>query len=232
MKIGKVLTRLLGTFLESSCPLCGRSQPQHFCVDCERQVRRCQMTRDRLHCSQRGHLSVYAWGRYGGALKRAIAALKYENHPDLAEPLGDWMAEAWRSAQPNPSQAIVVPIPMHDHKKRDRGFNQADLLAKSFCAGTRLPLATNGLSRIRATEAQFGLSAGDRQKNVQDAFTLGKAFRQNPPASPILLLDDIYTTGATAQSAAKVLRQQGIRVQGILVLAQAITGQSISTHGQ
>jgi predicted amidophosphoribosyltransferase len=77
------------------------------------------------------------------------------------------------------------------------------------------------LERNRATESQFRLSSRDRQENLQDAFTLGKAFLRQRPTQPVLLLDDIYTTGATAQSAAQTLRQHGIRVQGIIVLAQA-----------
>jgi ComF family protein len=232
MRLGYALKQLLGVFLESSCPLCERSTSAAFCLDCERQVRRCQVHRDRLSCHQAEALSVYAWGGYGGALKRAIAALKYHNHPQLAEPLGDWMAEAWQTgespAKRIASKAIVVPIPMYIHKQRERGFNQAELLAKSFCAGTRLPLASNGLERCRATTAQFGLGMSDRQQNLQDAFTLGKAFRHHPPTQPILLLDDIYTTGSTAQSAAKTLRQHGIRVQGIIVLAKTNSFQQVS----
>lgn len=110
---------------------------------------------------------------------------------------------------------------MHDRKLQERGFNQAHLLAKSFCAMTGLRLETNGLRRIRDTEAQFRLSNAARSQNLTDAFGLGSAFIERSSTQPVLLLDDIYTTGATARSAAQTLRSQGVRVHGIIVLAIA-----------
>ena len=76
-----------------------------------------------------------------------------------------------------------------------------------------------GLERLRATEAQFGLTTSEREQNLAMAFQIGSAFRRHCPASPVLLLDDIYTTGATACSAAQTLQQQGITVCGIVALA-------------
>ncbi|WP_242541704.1 ComF family protein [Leptolyngbya sp. Cla-17] len=215
------LNQLLGLFLESPCPLCQRSQAQALCVSCQRQIQR-------YRCSsadawQLGSLSVFAWGGYSGALKRAIAALKYEGNPHLAEILGTWMAESWRSVNPS-TNGVVVPIPMHPSKKRQRGFNQAELLAQHFCHITQLPIAVNGLKRDRATEAQFKLSSAEREHNLAEAFSVGKPFLQKPPSRPVWLLDDIYTTGATASSAAQTLRQHGIRVQGIIVLARTEAG--------
>jgi ComF family protein len=146
--------------------------------------------------------------------------MKYHNHPELAVPLGGWMATAWR-AQAEAKPGIVVPIPMHDAKRQQRGFNQADLLAASFCAMTGLTYKVHGLRRMRETEAQFRLSHTARVANLKDAFRLGTTFTKSPPTQSVLLLDDIYTTGATARSAAQTLRSHGIRVQGIIVLAIA-----------
>jgi len=158
-------------------------------------------------------------GGYHGALKQAIAALKYHDQPQLAIPLGGWMAAAWKPRAGAGNSAIVVPIPMHAAKQKERGFNQAELLAKQFCAMTGLPMQSQGLIRIRETTAQFRLAGTARSQNLKDAFGLGKAFEKKRPNRSVLLLDDIFTTGATAQSAAQTLRSQGIRVQGIVVLA-------------
>jgi ComF family protein len=167
-------------------------------------------------------LPIFAWGRYGGSLKQAIAALKYENQPQLADLLGLWMGNAWNRAYPLLNPAIVVPIPMHTSKQRERGFNQAVLLARAFCQTTRLPLKVQGLERQRATAAQFKLSATERQQNLKEAFCLGRALLKQHSSQPILLLDDIYTTGATAQAAAATLRAHGFQVQGIVVLARTV----------
>jgi len=203
--------------IKTACPLCQRSTDQVVCADCSRQVQRCQFGQPTW--SGTAELPVFAWGGYHGAVKRAIAAMKYHNQPHLAVPLGSWLAHAWNAQTEVIKDAIVVPIPMHAKKQQERGFNQAELLAESFCAVTRLPLERRGLQRVRATVAQFQLSETERLQNLQSAFCLGAAFTKRSPTHPILLLDDIYTTGATARTAAQVLRSQGIRVRGIVVLA-------------
>lgn len=220
------LSELAGLCLEAACPLCQRSTAQELCLDCQRQLQRLQLPA----CQQTWQppLPVFAWGSYSGSLKRAITTLKYENQPRLAQPLGDWLGQSWlqfarTSAKSLPKSLIVVPIPMHTAKQQQRGFNQAELLAEAFCQHTRLPLHPQTLIRNRSTEAQFGLSIAARGQNVAGAFTLSeniiKLVKRSPNAA-VLLLDDIYTTGATAQSAAQTLRQH-ISVYGIVAVAKA-----------
>ena len=206
---------LFNLFLQSSCPLCQRPTPQEFCQDCTRQLQRCQRQN---YCDRStAQLPVFAWGVYNGALKRAIAALKYENQPQIAAPLGYWLAQAWLNT--NAATPIVVPIPLHADKLHKRGYNQATLLAQSFCQLTGLSLQQHGLERVRDTAAQFELSAKERAKNLTKAFALGSAFRRHAPAKPILILDDIYTTGTTVNWAAQTLRDAGIAVYGVVAIA-------------
>lgn len=215
------LERGLKVFLEAPCPLCQRSSTSEICSTCQHRITACRVTPT---WNTIDSLPIFAWGVYGGALKQAIAALKYQNQPQLADPLGVWMGNAWNRAHPLLTPAIVVPIPMHISKQRERGFNQATLLARAFCQTTRLPLKVDGLERRRATEAQFKLSTGERQQNLKDAFCLGRGLLNQRRSQAILLLDDIYTTGATAQAAAAILRTHGFQVQGIVVLAKAEKG--------
>lgn len=208
--------KLLNLFLESNCPLCQRPTSKEFCQDCARQLRRSQISHNTWFLAD---IPVFGWGIYDGKLKRAIAALKYENQPQVARPLGQWLAQAWLNSQLASTQSIVVPIPLHTDKQKQRGYNQAALLAQRFCEITGLRLQEMGLKRIRATEALFGLSISEREKNLAMAFDLGSGFRRHRPASPVLLLDDIYTTGSTARSAAQTLQHMGIAVCGLVVLA-------------
>jgi predicted amidophosphoribosyltransferase len=174
-------------------------------------------------------IPVLVWGLYGGSLKQAIAAMKYENYPQLAAPLGRWLAQAWlnslknRRPKSSRSKYAVVPIPMHPEKVKQRGFNQAELIAKSFCETTGYPLRSHGLARIRPTQAQFGLSREQRQQNLARALALGKDFHRRPPQYPVLLVDDIYTTGATCREAVKALQKHQIPVAGILAIATSRT---------
>lgn len=212
------LKGLLDLFLQSNCPLCQRPTSQEFCHDCQRQLQRCHQSSP-AHFWQ-GELPIFGWGIYGGALKQALRGLKYDKQTQIAQPLGYWLAKAWLESSPvSGSKLTVVPIPLHSTKLSQRGFNQAELLAQHFCRITGLPLQRQGLVRVRETEAQFTKSGVERQQNLAGAFQLGKGLERRHPDSPILLLDDIYTTGATAHSAAKTLRQCGIRVWGIAAIA-------------
>jgi ComF family protein len=208
----------LNLFLKSNCPLCQRPATGEFCLYCHKQLQRCQLTDPGRfwHSEQR----VFVWGEYGGALKRAIAALKYDGNPQLAKPLGGWLAEAWLSF---PELAIdnltVVPIPLHQEKLKERGFNQAELLAESFCELTGLPLQRHGLERVKNTQALFALTPVQRQAEMKNALSLGKDFRRRLPRDRVLLVDDIYTSGTTVKSAIQILKQSGISVYGTVALA-------------
>lgn len=215
----------LSLFLQSNCPICQRQTPAVLCVYCQRQLERCQFANTKQ--LWQGELPVFAWGNYGGAIKRSLAVLKYDRQPQIAQPLGQWLGQAWLNSDLAGTQKlIVVPIPLHVNKQRQRGYNQAELLAESFCQITRLPLQRHGLERVRETEAQFTKGAAERETNLKSAFALGKNWRKSRTASPVLLLDDIYTTGATARSAADVLRQQGITVYGLVAIAAS--GQTLT----
>ncbi|WP_448570349.1 ComF family protein [Trichothermofontia sp.] len=216
-----IVQPLLDLFLEATCPLCQRSTAGDFCLDCERQLQACRLAQPGKYW--RGELPLFGWGVYGGKLKRAIAALKYDDHPELARPLGQWIAQSWQQNRPMGisrlrSRPLVVPIPLHASKLKQRGFNQAELLARSFCDYTGLACCPQGLQRIRATKAQFGLSPTARSQNVANAFTVGSGLR-GKSAPLVLLFDDIYTTGATTQAATDTLRQSGVDVLGIVALA-------------
>jgi ComF family protein len=168
-----------------------------------------------------------AWGRYEGALKRAIAALKYNNAPQLARPLGQALAQVWLASPMAAVKSVtVVPIPMHSEKQKQRGFNQAELLAAAFCDRTGLPLQRHGLVRIRATEAQFTLASAQREQNLAGAFQVNSSLLQQRSVQKVLLLDDIYTTGATVRSAVEALQHHQIPVLGVAAIAKTEQGKT------
>jgi ComF family protein len=211
-------------WLSPRCPLCDRSPARPFCDSCWRQIQSCQTltgpTRD-AHA-----LQVLSWGWYQRPLKGAIAALKYDGHRAIADPLGRALGDWWQQ-RPIPTRRPpwVVPIPLHGEKQRQRGFNQAALIAAAFCRQTGLLLQAQGLRRQRPTQPQFGLGMAERQQNLADAFVLGDWSRPQRQR-PILLLDDIYTTGTTAQAAAAVLRRAGWSVCGMVTVARAQSDQT------
>ncbi|MEA5572356.1 ComF family protein [Calothrix sp. UHCC 0171] len=204
-------------FTQSNCPLCQRPTPQEFCPSCSKQLQKCQLNEPCRLWQQ--ETPVFAWGAYGGILKRAIAVMKYNNCPDIARPLGHYLGEAWLQNLPSTEKKIaVVPIPLHPSKLKSRGFNQAALIAESFCEMTGLQLRVNGLQRVRATEAQHSLSETQRQKNLAAAFAVGEDLLRHRH-DYVLLIDDIYTTGATAREATITLSTASISAIGLAVCA-------------
>jgi ComF family protein len=214
-----MLEPFLGLFLKSPCPLCQRPRNREICGDCERRLQDYRYPNPLVFW--RGDLPLFVWGRYEGQLKRAIAVMKYDRHPDLGRVAGRWLAESWRTCTPLPSNRYqVIPIPLHRQRLQERGFNQAEAIAKGFCHFTGYSLRAEGLLRVRATEALFGLSPAERQQTMRSAFQVGKSLDLG---RSILLLDDIYTTGTTVQEAAKVLREKGYTVAGAIALSSSKT---------
>ncbi|KKD35945.1 ComF family protein [Limnoraphis robusta] len=215
--MGNFIKTILNLFFKPDCPLCDRPAEKQLCLYCQKQILRCQFPRGSLFL---GDVPVLIWGQYKGMLKQAIVTLKYNNHPEIAQPLGYWLADAWlKTPTVQNKPLLVVPIPMFPEKQKKRGFNQAELLARSFCQVTGLPLKSQGLERVRDTQAQFGLSAQQRQENLKDAFCLGKDLRRPTQTHSILIVDDIYTTGATVKAAIAAFREHKIAVAGVVAIA-------------
>jgi ComF family protein len=209
-------SRALNLFLKSNCPLCDRTATEIFCRYCQRQIQECQLLQPDRYWQ--GDLPLFAWGRYQGSVKQSIGKLKYDGNRAIADFYGELLAHSWQELiHLDPAtKLIVVPIPLHAEKLASRGFNQAELIARKFCqvTGSKLDLS---LQRIRPTIAQFGLSKAARQENVTDAFALANSALK--PGARVLLVDDIYTTGATVRSAAAILRLRQITVCGVAVVA-------------
>jgi ComF family protein len=168
-----------------------------------------------------------AFGLYQDRMKAAIHALKYDRLHAAARGLGRMLARAIAQlAAEAPPAMLVVPVPLHRSKHDQRGFNQArslavhalDALRKTHPAW-RLTLASSTLMRLRPTESQAGLTSHQRRLNVRGAFSV------SDPAAvtgrDVLVIDDIFTTGATARAAAKALVQAGAASVWVATLARA-----------
>jgi ComF family protein len=211
-----LLNQALNLFLKPNCPMCDRTAQAVFCKYCQRQIQDCQLPQPDRYWQ--GDLPLFAWGKYESSVKQSIGKLKYDGHRSIGNLYGEWLAASWQKFTPPglTTKLIAIPIPLHPEKLATRGFNQAELIARSFCqiTGAKLDLS---LQRNRSTVAQFGLSKSARQANVADAFTLVNS--QLKPGDTVLLIDDIYTTGATVRSAASVIRSQQVNVCGVAVIA-------------
>lgn len=148
-----------------------------------------------------------------GSIARAIHLFKYEDRPELARPLARLVAERLGPLEPELS---VAAIPLHESRFRERKYDQAHLLASELAQLWRLSYLPRALQRTRATRRQVGLDEAAREDNVANAF-LGSKVKN----LKILLVDDVFTTGATARAASEALRVAGALDVWVLAVGRA-----------
>ena len=167
-----------------------------------------------------------AYGSYEGALRELVHLLKYNSVRPAANVLGRMLAEAIACLEGAFSQpaVLVVAVPLFKGKRRQRGFNQAEMIARSalkaYPAPHRFQLAADVLVRVRATHSQIGLTSHQRRENLRGAFKVARA--QEVTGREILLVDDVYTTGTTATECARVLRRAGASKVWVITVARTL----------
>jgi ComF family protein len=214
--------KCMDTFLAVKSPICStcgiifksRFGEDHLCGECLSTPKSYGMARSA--------------GVYDKVLMAVIHCLKYKGKIRLARPLGVLLffifCRYWNEDRPD----LIIPVPLHNKKLRRRGFNPSSLLVREWASIARaiddefqaIPVAEDILLRTRWTKSQTGLGRKDRLKNIKNAFSVNDPSRIN--GEKILLIDDVYTTGATAEECTKVLVTAGASHVDVLTLARAM----------
>jgi ComF family protein len=183
----------------SGCTRCGLPGPDPVCGACM------------LHPP--AFDALRAGGLFGGPLADAIHALKYGNRPAVARSLGRWLA----SRHALPEGAAILSVPLGRRRRLARGYDQAALLAEHVARATRRPRLHRVLRRTRETPPQVGKTRNQRMRNVEGAFAATAAVA----GKDLVLVDDVVTTGATADACARALKRSGARSVWVLAAARA-----------
>lgn len=216
------------------CQVCGRAGTFPLCEGCwlgfpriERPV--CQVCGRPLRgprelvfvcvpCRHRRNpVRVRAFGRYDGRLRDAVHALKYRGRLALADPLGRALAQLLAQDARAATADALVPVPLHPRREAQRGFNQAEELARAVGRYLQRP-TRRVLVRVRDTPSQTELDEDERRRNVRGAF----AVRESVRGLRLVLVDDVVTTGSTLAECAAVLRAAGAAEVLGVALAMAL----------
>ena len=219
------------------CTICGERVLSTYAESDPEGLRRCPVCR-RI---ERPFERAVAYGSYESGLRELIHLLKFNGVRPAAKVLGRMLAEALTALELDFEQAssdqrksaremfeqqtiLVIPVPLYKTKRRQRGFNQAELIARAALklhpAGERLQLAEDILQRTRDTHSQIGLTSHQRRENLRGAFAVTRA--TEVIGRDVLLVDDVYTTGTTATECARVLRRAGARQVWVATVARTL----------
>jgi ComF family protein len=193
------------------CPSCGlpfqnfEAGVENLCGDCIQQLP--------------PYAGARSFGHYTGELSALIQGLKFQNRRNLIGLLVPLLAHTFFDSWKREDFDFIVPVPLHTKRKRERGYNQSELLARSLERQIAVPL-NNALVRVRYTAPQVGLTDSQRLENVRNAFRCIRPLEISKKR--VLLIDDVMTTGATVASAAQTLLEEGAWRISVLTLARAV----------
>jgi ComF family protein len=152
-----------------------------------------------------------------GKVQKLLHALKYKGRDEIGTELGFMFGQEIRNSLEFPDADLIISIPLHKKRIEKRGYNQSDKLAEGFSKATQIPWSGSVLERIRNTDSQTGKTKKERRENVRDVFVV----KQTPINKRIIILDDVLTTGATAEACVDALTSVGCETCYIFTIAAA-----------
>ena len=176
------------------------------------------------------YVKATAYGSYESGLRELIHLLKYNQVRPAANVLGRMLAEAIEDLQPlfSAGEVLVVSVPLHARKLRQRGFNQSELIARAALklkpATVRFQLGADLMERRRETKSQIGLSRHQRRENIRGAFVVAKPAEVK--GRDILVVDDVFTTGTTVSECARILRRAGASRVYVATVARTLKSEA------
>lgn len=230
MKTSTWLLSLVHLFFPRQCVVCGaslREGEEAVCMKCN-----AEMPRTGYHLREDNPVERMFWGKVplehatsyffyhkGSDFRRIVHLLKYGGRRDLGEVMGRFMAAELLVAGFFDGVDVIVPVPLHPHRQRERGYNQSECIARGVSVVTAIPVDAAAVLRTKHTETQTRKSSCERWENVKGIFSLCRA--EAFAGKHVLIIDDVLTTGATVTACADAFRGvEGVRVS-ILTLAVA-----------
>lgn len=220
-KIIIIKEKILEFFYPSKCPFCGEIN-SGICETCrekypiiqEPRCKKCgkpiQKETEEYCYDCKNTVHFYEWGRslwiHKSPVNEAIYAFKYKNKRIYGEVFAREFAKQYGKLLKQQKIELIIPIPLHKKRRRERGYNQTEIIAKYLGKYTGIEVDCTSLIRTKKTTPQKCYNDKERKKNMKNAF----AMRRNIHVRNVVLIDDIYTTGSTIDEAARTLKKSGV----------------------
>ncbi|MCE6990680.1 ComF family protein [Dyadobacter sp. CY323] len=150
-------------------------------------------------------------------VQKLLHVLKYRGNKEVGILMGFMFGQEMLAAGELPNAELIISVPLHRKKKKNRGYNQSDLLAEGFSSATGIPWSGTALERVKYTETQTGKSKTERRENVRGVFEV----REKSLPESVIIMDDVLTTGATLEECVETLKTAGCTQFYILTIALA-----------
>jgi competence protein ComFC len=219
------INALKNTFFPPICLNCGKKTTKNYlCLSCKKQIKilgppLCYTQLKINNCNNKRIITVLSSCNYKNPIKNLIYSFKYKHCDYLADFLSHFIVKQLKITKfKSQDYDFIVPVPLHPYKMKIRGYNQAELLAKQISKYFQLPLKNDIINSKYTKDSQTKLSSKKRQENVKGKFIV----KENFANKNILLIDDVFTTGATISTCWQALKEKGIDKISVITLAKAL----------
>lgn len=206
----KLLDNILNLIFPPTCGICGKITEEHICKDCYKKLQpylyfyRCE--------------DIFYALKYKELIRSKIIDYKFNDKAYLYNMFCEILIRNKMACEFIKEYDIIIPVPMHKRKKARRGYNQTELVAKQLARKFDIPISTTILIKQKNTPMQSSLGREDRIKNVQNVYKID--YEEKITDKKVLLVDDIYTTGATVTECKKMLKLAGAKKVGAIIIAE------------
>lgn len=208
---------ILNFLFPPACSVCGKINPNWLCPKCQQRVERLEKS-CLVEIENRKYEKLLYLFKYESLIRKLILRYKFSNKAYLNHFFANEIIKDEKTRELLKQYDMIIPVPMHKKKMQKRGYNQTELVANELEKSLGIPARKDILSKVINTITQSKLGGKARQNNIQHAFFIKNDIEVED--KKIILLDDIYTTGATSEECSRVLKEAGASEVLVLVLAK------------
>lgn len=212
---------ILDVIYPQICSICGKLDTKSLCNKCSQKLKKEYKFRedDYSKSKEKHFMKHYYFFKYEGIIRRQILALKFHEKPYTYKTIGRFLENQQKSFEKLKKYDIIIIVPISKKRKKERGYNQSELVAKEISRIISVKIIKNQIKKIKNTVPQSTLSKEQRIQNVKGVYTVGNI--EKIKNKKILIFDDIYTTGNTVNECARNLVEQGMKKEDISILTIA-----------